>query len=107
MVFQKQVVLLYRLRLDGNNVEFLGSKKDKSSRTIQREEISQEDEKMIKSLSKSPDLYQQLIDSYAPHITGHEVVKESILLLLMAGSTQRELQDGSKIRGDINIFLSW
>ena len=82
---------LYRLRLDGNNVEFLGSKKDKSSRKIQREEISQEDEKMIKSLSKSPDLYQQLIDSYAPHITGHEVVKESILLL-MAGSTQRELQ---------------
>ena len=95
---------LYRLRLDGNNVEFLGSKKDKTSRKIQREEISQEDEKMIKSLSKSPDLYQQLIDSYAPHITGHEVVKESILLL-MAGSTQRELQDGSKIRGDINIFL--
>ena len=95
---------LYRLRLDGNNVEFLGSKKDKSSRKIQREEVSQEDEKMIKSLSKSPDLYQQLIDSYAPHITGHEDVKESILLL-MAGSTQRELQDGSKIRGDINIFL--
>mgnify|MGYP000671910275 CR=1 FL=1 len=53
---------------------------------------------------QDPDLYQQLIDSYAPHITGHEVVKESILLL-MAGSTQRELQDGSKIRGDINIFL--
>ena len=39
---------LYRLRLDGNNVEFLGSKKDKSYRKIQREEISQEDEKMIK-----------------------------------------------------------
>ena len=96
---------LYRLRLDGNNVEFLGGgKKDKKSRKIQREEISTEDEKMIKSLSKSPDLYQQLIDSYAPHITGHEVVKESILLL-MAGSTRRELQDGSKIRGDINIFL--
>ncbi|MDC0064190.1 minichromosome maintenance protein MCM [Candidatus Nitrosopelagicus sp.] len=96
---------LYRLRLDGNNVEFLGGgKKDKKSRKIQREEISSEDEKMIKSLSKSPDLYQQLIDSYAPHITGHEIIKESILLL-MAGSTQRELEDGSKIRGDINIFL--
>ena len=95
---------LYRLRLDGNNVEFLGGKKDKKSRKIDREEISPEDEKMIKSLSKSPDLYQQLIDSYAPHITGHETIKESILLL-MAGSTQRELEDGSKIRGDINVFL--
>jgi len=95
---------LYRLRLDGNNVEFLGSKTDKKSRRIQREEISPEEEKMIKSLSRSPDLYQQLIDSYAPHITGHEIIKESILLL-MAGSTQRELEDGSKVRGDINIFL--
>ena len=95
---------LYRLRLDGNNVEFLGGKKDKKSRKIEREEISPEDEKMIKSLAKSPDLYQQLIDSYAPHITGHSIIKESILLL-MAGSTQRELEDGSKIRGDINVFL--
>ena len=95
---------LYRLRLDGNNVEFLGGKGSKTSRRIQREEISPEEEKTIKSLSKSPDIYDRIIDSYAPHITGHRIIKESILLL-MAGSTQRELQDGSKIRGDINIFL--
>jgi len=95
---------LYRLRLDGNNVEFLGGKGSKTSRRIQREEISPEEEKTIKSLSKSPDVYDRIIDSYAPHITGHRIIKESILLL-MAGSTQRELQDGSKIRGDINIFL--
>ena len=95
---------LYRLRLDGNNVEFLGGKGSKTSRRIQREEISPEEEKTIKSLSKSPDIYDRIIDSYAPHITGHRIIKDSILLL-MAGSTQRELQDGSKIRGDINIFL--
>ena len=45
---------LYRLRLDGNNVEFLGSKKDKKSRKIQREEISTEDEK--ENLSNWDDL---------------------------------------------------
>ena len=95
---------LYRLRLDGNNVEFLGGKASKTSRRIQREQISPEEEKTIKSLSKSPDVYDRIIDSFAPHITGHRIIKESILLL-MAGSTQRELQDGSKIRGDINIFL--
>ena len=95
---------LYRLRLDGNNVEFLGGRGDKTSRRIQREEISPEEEKMILALSKNPDIYDRLIDSYAPHITGHETIKESILLL-MAGSTQRQLSDGSKIRGDINIFL--
>ena len=95
---------LYRLRLDGNNVEFLGGKGSKTSRRIQREEISPEEEKILRSLSKSPDIYDRIIDSYAPHITGHRIIKESILLL-MAGSTQRELQYGSKIRGDINIFL--
>ena len=95
---------LYRLRLDGNNVEFLGGKGDKTSRRIEREQISPEEEKMIIALSKNPDIYERLIDSYAPHITGHEIIKESILLL-MAGSTQRQLNDGSKIRGDINIFL--
>ena len=95
---------LYRLRLDGNNVEFFGGKGDKISRRIQREEISPEEEKMILALSKNPDIYDRLIESYAPHITGHETIKESILLL-MAGSTQRQLNDGSKIRGDINIFL--
>ena len=95
---------LYRLRLDGNNVEFLGGTGDKTSRRIEREQISSEEEKIILSLSKNPDIYERLIESYAPHITGHEVIKESILLL-MAGSTQRQLNDGSKIRGDINIFL--
>ena len=95
---------LYRLRLDGNNVEFLGGKGDKTSRRIEREQISPEEEKIISSLSKNPDIYERLIESYAPHITGHETIKESILLL-MACSTQRQLNDGSKIRGDINIFL--
>ena len=95
---------LYRLRLDGNNVEFLGGKVGKTSRRIEREQISPEEEKMISALSKNPDIYNRLIESHAPHITGHEIIKESILLL-MAGSTQRQLNDGSKIRGDINIFL--
>ena len=75
---------LYRLRLDGNNVEFLGGKGSKTSRRIQREEISPEEEKTIKSLSKSPDIYDRIIDSYAPHITGHRIIKESILLLLLS-----------------------
>jgi len=45
-----------------------------------------------------------LIGSFAPHIRGHEIFKEAILLLIV-GSTQRALSDGSKVRGDINVFL--
>jgi replicative DNA helicase Mcm len=95
---------LYRLRIDGNNVEFLGGRGPKTSRKTEREEISPEEEKIIKSLAKQSDIYDRLVDSFAPHIQGHTLIKEAILLLVV-GSTQRLLQDGTKIRGDINVFL--
>lgn len=95
---------LYRLRIEGNNIEFLGGRGAKTSRKREREEISPEEEKMIKALGSSPDVYQRLIDSFAPHIQGQSLIKEAILLLIV-GSNQRLLGDGSKIRGDINVFL--
>ena len=95
---------LYRLRMDGNNVEFIGGKGLKISRRTEREEISPDEEKLVKSLAKNPDIYDRLIASFAPHIRGHALFKEAILLLIV-GSTQRVLTDGTKIRGDINVFL--
>ncbi len=95
---------LYRLRIDGNNIEFLGGRGSKTSRKTEREEISPEEEKIIKSLAKNQDIYERLVDSFAPHIQGQTIIKESILLLIV-GSNQRGLPDGSKIRGDINVFL--
>ena len=95
---------LYRLRLEGNNVEFLGGRGAKRSRRTEREEVTVEEEKMIRSLSQSPDIYMRLIDSFAPHIRGQELIKEAILLLIV-GSTQNVLPDGTKNRGDINVFL--
>ncbi len=95
---------LYRLRIDGNNVEFLGGRSSKTSRRSEREEISPEEEKTIKALGGDDDIYEKLVSSFAPHIRGQEIIKEAILLLIV-GSTQRQLRDGSKIRGDVNVFL--
>ena len=95
---------LYRLRIEGNNIEYLGGRGTKTSRKTEREEISPEEEKIIRALSTNPDIYERLIDSFAPHIHGQSLIKEAILLLVV-GSTQRILADGSKIRGDINVFL--
>jgi len=94
---------LYRLRIDGNNIEFLGGRGTKIRKT-EREQVSPEEEQIIKSYSKNPEIYSKLIDSFAPHIQGHDIIKEAILLLIV-GSNQKHLQDGTKIRGDINIFL--
>ena len=96
---------LYRLRIDGNNIEFLAGRSGvKASRRTEREEVSPEEEKLIKALASDPSIDQRLIDSFAPHIKGHELIKEAILYLII-GSNQRILSDGTKIRGDINIFL--
>ena len=95
---------LHRLRIEGNNIEFLGGRGGKNSRRSEREEISPEEERIIRSLAQNSDIYERLVSSFAPHIQGHAIIKESILLL-MVGSTQRVMDDGTKIRGDINVFL--
>ena len=95
---------IYRLRIQGNNIEFLGGRGNKASRSTEREEISPDEEKIIKSLARNPDIYERLVASFAPHVHGHDIIKESVLLLIV-GSTQKLLSDGAKIRGDINVFL--
>ncbi|MDE1841890.1 MAG: minichromosome maintenance protein MCM, partial [Thaumarchaeota archaeon] len=95
---------IYRLRIQGNNIEFHRGRGNKTSRSTEREEISIDEEKIIKSLVKNPDIYDRLVASFAPHVSGHDIIKEAILLLIV-GSTQKILSDGAKIRGDINVFL--
>ena len=95
---------LYRLRIEGNNIEFLSGKGSKTDRKIAREDVSPEEEKQILTLAAGDKIYDNLIDSFAPHIQGQRLIKEAILLLIV-GAKQRQLTDGTKIRGDINVFL--
>ena len=76
----------------------------RKSDLIERISISAEDERQILIMSKKPDIYEKLVSSFAPHIYGHEVIKESILLLIV-GSITKKLDDGSTRRGDINVLL--
>lgn len=96
---------LFRLRMEGNNIEYLGGRAgSKDTRTVERIAISTEDEKQIRAIASKPDAYEKLVASFAPHVYGHEVLKESILLLIV-GSFSKKLQDGSNRRGDINVLL--
>lgn len=96
---------LFKLRMEGNNIEYLGGRAgDKDNRTMERIEISNEDEKRIFALANKSNSYDILISSYAPHIYGHEVIKE-VILLLIVGSVTKILDDGSARRGDINVLL--
>ncbi|EER25937.1 DNA replication licensing factor mcm7, putative [Coccidioides posadasii C735 delta SOWgp] len=52
----------------------------------------------------SGNMYEYLSRSIAPEIYGHLDVKKALLLLLIGGVT-KEMGDGMRIRGDINICL--
>jgi replicative DNA helicase Mcm len=96
---------LFRLRMEGNNIEYLGGRAgSKDSRTVERIAISADDERQIRTIAAKPDAYEKLIASFAPHIYGHEVIKEAILLLIV-GSVTKKLDDGSTRRGDVNVLL--
>jgi replicative DNA helicase Mcm len=96
---------LFRLRMEGNNIEYLGGRAgSKDTRSVERIMISMEDERQIRSIASKPDAYEKLIASFAPHIYGHEPIKEAILLLIV-GSVTKRLEDGSTRRGDINVLL--
>jgi DNA replication licensing factor MCM7 len=58
----------------------------------------------MQELERSGRLYDMLARSIAPEIFGHLDVKKALLLQLIGGVT-KEMGDGMRIRGDINICL--
>ncbi|KAF0689972.1 Aste57867_18616 [Aphanomyces stellatus] len=67
-------------------------------------DASDEMENEIHRLQDSSNLYSMLSQSIAPEIYGHEDIKKALLLLMIGGVTKR-MDEGMKIRGDINILL--
>lgn len=67
-------------------------------------QISPEDEEQIRDLAANPDVYNKIINSTAPSIKGYREVKEAIALQLFGGSA-KELEDKTRIRGDIHILI--
>uniref|UniRef100_A0A8B9JMB7 DNA replication licensing factor MCM3 n=1 Tax=Astyanax mexicanus TaxID=7994 RepID=A0A8B9JMB7_ASTMX len=68
--------------------------------------FSADDVAKIKKFCKthSKDVFEHLSRSLAPSIHGHEYIKKAILCLLLGGN-ETNLENGTRIRGDINILL--
>ncbi|TMW59668.1 hypothetical protein Poli38472_004737 [Pythium oligandrum] len=67
-------------------------------------ESSEEMENEVLKLQESGNMYEVLSQSIAPEIYGHEDVKKALLLLMIGGVTKR-MDEGMRLRGDINILL--
>ncbi|RHY32290.1 hypothetical protein DYB32_002678, partial [Aphanomyces invadans] len=67
-------------------------------------DASEEMENEVHRLQECPNLYSMLAQSIAPEIYGHEDIKKALLLLMIGGVTKR-MDEGMRIRGDINVLL--
>ena len=91
----------YRYRLYANCIESQSSDGDDAAAVTDEEKTRITN--MITKLSEER-ITEKLIGSVAPHVFGHDLIKEALLLTMIGGDT-RVLPDGTKIRGDINMFM--
>ncbi|PWZ02651.1 putative MCM6-involved in replication [Testicularia cyperi] len=58
----------------------------------------------LEAMVMSEDIYSRLVQSIAPTVYGHDIVKKGILLQLMGG-VHKQTKEGMRLRGDINICI--
>ncbi|EDU47850.1 MCM2 ATPase [Pyrenophora tritici-repentis] len=91
----------FRTLILANNVILLSSK---SGGGIAQVSITDTDIRNINKIAKNRRVFELLSQSLAPSIYGHDYIKKAILLLLLGGQ-EKNLDNGTHLRGDINILM--
>lgn len=92
---------LFKTVILANNVVLLSSKSGGGAATAT---ITDTDIRNINKVAKKKNLLELLSQSLAPSIYGHDYIKKAILLMLLGGS-EKNLENGTHLRGDINILM--
>ncbi|THZ01342.1 DNA replication licensing factor mcm3 [Aureobasidium pullulans] len=91
----------FRTLVLANNIILLSSK---SGGGIAQATITDTDIRNINRISKQRKVFELLSQSLAPSIYGHDYIKKAILLMLLGGM-EKNLDNGTHLRGDINILM--
>ncbi|KAL6241801.1 MCM DNA helicase complex subunit [Rhinocladiella similis] len=92
---------IFRTLILANNVVLLSSK---SGGGIAEAQYTDQDVRNINKFAKKHNIFELLSQSLAPSIYGHDYIKKSILLMLLGGM-EKNLPNGTHLRGDINILM--
>ncbi|KAH9897259.1 MCM-domain-containing protein [Xylariomycetidae sp. FL2044] len=92
---------LFKTVILANNVVLLSSK---ASGGVATATITDTDIRNINKVAKKKNLFELLSQSLAPSIYGHDYIKKAILLMLLSGM-EKNLENGTHLRGDINILM--
>ena len=88
---------LFRTVVLVNNIQVLG-------RDVSHLTFSPQDVRTIRTLAKRKDILDILGRSIAPSIHGHKEIKKALALQLLSG-VEKNLENGTHLRGDINILM--
>ncbi|TGZ85489.1 MCM-domain-containing protein [Ascodesmis nigricans] len=72
---------------------------DEYIQTMSKQEVEE-----LRQMVHSDHIYARLVNSIAPTVYGHEVIKKGLLLQLMGG-VHKKTPEGMALRGDINICI--
>ncbi|KAK6525697.1 MCM DNA helicase complex subunit [Arthrobotrys megalospora] len=91
----------FRTLIIANNVVLLSSK---AGGGIAQATITTADIRNFNALAKKKNVFELLSQSLAPSIYGHDYIKKAVLLMLLGGM-EKNLENGTHLRGDINILM--
>lgn len=91
----------FKAVLIANNAVMLSSK---ASGAIAQMPITDGDIRNINKIAQRKDVFELLSQSLAPSIYGHDYIKKAIMLMLLGGM-EKNLPNGTHIRGDINVLM--
>ena len=91
----------FRTLILANNIIMLSSK---AGGGVAQSTITDTDIRNINKVAKKKNVFDLLSQSLAPSIYGHDHIKKAILLMLLGGM-EKNLDNGTHLRGDINILM--
>ncbi|KAJ3019563.1 MCM DNA helicase complex subunit [Thoreauomyces humboldtii] len=91
------VSAIFKTVILANNIRHL-------AKEIQQPLVTEGDIQDIRKIGRRDNVFELLSTSLAPSIYGHDYIKKAILLLLLGGM-EKNLQNGTHLRGDINMLL--